>query len=433
MQVLFNITTCILGMVSMLIFFHTFFDKRKQQIPLFVLLFCFLAVELLTSIIPTVVHISTESLNTVLLTLFSFLLSFMLTFLYTATLRHRLFVTLSYHVINILCELFVFTIFPASQDESLVAASHQPNYLWSLLSTCLALCIIIVLCHILRMCKNNYSVRYTATMLITPILSVLSIIVAIDYPDYRIHGTYLYQICLVLCLYIINAAHFYLFNYVVRSKQLASENRRLQEQLDFQTNKYQQISTAYKNTRSMLHDTKQHFLYLGSCIDSENYAAIKEYLPTAIKNLEQSYNRINTGNLVIDAFVSNYLSIAENENITFYTDIKVDTNHIPVSDYDLCIILGNLLDNCLNAVRRIIPPKKREITVQLFTKEGNFVIHITNSYVPGEHHSKEEEPFLHGYGCKNVEQITLKSNGSYSYWAEREQYTAIVSLPYELS
>lgn len=432
MQVLFNIITCILGMVSMLIFFHTFFDKRKQQIPLFVLPFCFFTVELLTSAIPVIVHTPTESLNTILLTLFSFLLTLLLTYLYSATLRHRLFITLSYHVICILSEVFVYTMFPASQVESLVSDSQQSNYLWSLLSACISLCITIVLCHILRMCKHSYSVKYTAAMLITPILSIGIIIVTIDHPDYRIHGTYLYQLCLILCLFIVNAVHYYLFNYVVRSNQLASENQSLQEQIDFQTNKYQQISTAYKNTRSMLHDTKQHFLYLESCIESENYAAMKEYLPTAIKNLEQSYNRINTGNLVIDAFVSNYLSIAENENITFHTDIKVDTNHIPVSDYDLCIILGNLLDNCIHAVRQITPPKERKITVQLFTKDGNFVIHITNSYYPEEHHSKKEDSLLHGYGCKNVEQITLKSNGSYSCWIENETYTAIVSLPYEL-
>lgn len=432
MQVLFNIVTCLLDMLSMLLFFHTFFDKRKPQIPLFILPLCFFTTELLTSVIPTVVHVGKESLNTILLTLFSFFLTLLLTYLYSATFRHRLFVTLSSHVIRILSEFFVFTVFPASQTESLVSDNQQTNYLWGLLSACVSLCAIIVLCHILRIHNHNYSAKYTAAMLITPILSIGIIIVTIDYPNYRIHETLFYQLCLVICLYIINAIHYYLFNYVVRSNQLTSENQLLQEQIDFQTNKYQQISTAYKNTRSMLHDTKQHFLYLESCIDNENYNAMKEYLPTAIKNLEQSYNRINTGNLVIDAFVSNYLSIAENENIVFSTDIKVNINHIPVSDYDLCIILGNLLDNSIHAVRQILAPKERKIIVQLFTKDGNFVIHITNSYYPDEPKNKKDDILFHGYGCQNIEQITLKSNGTYSYWVENEMYTATVSLPYNI-
>ena len=42
-----------------------------------------------------------------------------------------------------------------------------------------------------------------------------------------------------------------------------------------------------------------------------------------MEDIEQSYNRINTGNLVIDAFVSNHMSIAEKENIEFRTDIQV--------------------------------------------------------------------------------------------------------------
>ena len=53
--------------------------------------------------------------------------------------------------------------------------------------------------------------------------------------------------------------------------------------------------------------------------------------------MEQTFNRINTGNLVIDSFVSNYMMLAEHNNIVFKTNIKVDLDNIQISDYDFSI------------------------------------------------------------------------------------------------
>ena len=242
---------------------------------------------------------------------------------------------------------------------------------------------------------------------------------------------YIYQIVLIAFFYIINIINYYLFDYVIRAQQLKEENHQLEKQLIFQSNKYQQISTTYKSTRSILHDTKQHFFYLDHCIEQENYSSLKNYLPNAIKKMENAYTRINTGNLVIDAFVSNYSAIAESEGISFKTDIKLQLEHIPINDYDLCIILGNLLDNCMNAVRAITIPQNKEIFVHLFTKEGNFVIHITNTF-NNTNIDNEKSSLYHGYGCKNIENITTKHNGSYTFYTEENTYTAVVSLPFSI-
>lgn len=431
MQLTFNIITCILGAISMFIFFNTFFEEKKH-VSFCVIAFCLLSFHISTSFAPLLIHTQSESLNTNILIALSLLLVFLSTFLYDVKLHHRIFISLCYQVIGILSEIFVYVLFPPSQEESLVATDLQPNYIWNLLSSVIALIIIILLCYIMRTVKNDFSIQYTITVLITPILSIVCIIYTIDFSTYKLNNIYPYQCLLVLGFYIINAIHYFLFTYVIRSNKLELENQRLQEQILFQTNKYQQISAAYKNTRSILHDTKQHFFFLDNCINSQSYSAMKDYLPTAIQKLEQSYNRINTGNLVIDAFVSNYLSIAENENINFNTDIKIDLNHIPINDYDLCIILGNLLDNCIEAVRTISHPKEREIDVHIFTKSGNFVIHICNSYYPDLQGSEKKNSLIHGYGCKNIEQITLKSNGTYSSMIEDDKYIAIVSIPYKL-
>lgn len=80
---------------------------------------------------------------------------------------------------------------------------------------------------------------------------------------------------------------------------------------------------------------------------------INPYIKESIDVLEASYNLINTGNLVIDSFVSNYIAIAKEQNIEFISDIRVQNYRIPIKDFDLCVIIGNMLENSLHAVNEI--------------------------------------------------------------------------------
>lgn len=232
----------------------------------------------------------------------------------------------------------------------------------------------------------------------------------------------------VLGLLVSNIVNYFLLDSILQIHTLEEKERELNRQLDFQANKYQQISTAYRNTRSLMHDTKKHFLYIRESLLNKNYSEITDYLSTAIERIENSYNRINTGNLVIDAFVSNHLSLATQENIEFRTKIQLQKENIYIDDYDLSVILGNLLDNSLNACRKITVPAKRQIEVELFTTNLEFVIHISNT-VAREVIKNTSNDLLHGYGTTNVENITRQYKGTYTYYIEDGFYHAIVSIP----
>lgn len=147
-----------------------------------------------------------------------------------------------------------------------------------------------------------------------------------------------------------------------------------------------------------------------------------------MQDIEHSYNRVNTGNLVIDAFVSNHLSIAERENIEFRTDIQVALSNIQVDDYDFSIILGNLLDNCINACREIQSPAPRQIAVSIHTSSRELLIHIYNT-ISSKEKKKANDELQHGYGTTNIENITLKYYGTYTHYIEKNMYHAIVAIP----
>ncbi len=430
MQAILQNITFFLNIISLFIFFSAFLGKPIfRTLPFGITFICISSCSFLE---PYLFYHLTEQTNTIFLMLYSFLLTFITSCLYESSFKHKLFISISYQAFGILSEALVYFLVPSSQKQTIVDDNLNDTFIWSLLSNLILLCIVLVLCHFFKMRTIVPQTNYTIIVIATPILSIISILFVVDYASINIENLYIYQIVLIVFFYIINIINYYLFNYVIRTQQLKEEKNQLEKQIIFQSNKYLQISTAYKKTRSILHDTKQHFFYLDHCINQKDYSALKNYLPTAIENMENAYNRINTGNLVIDAFVSNYSAMAESEGISFQTDIKLQIEQIPINDYDLCVILGNLLDNCMNAIHAITIPQDKKIFVHLFMKEGNFVIHITNTF-NNTNITDDKSSLYHGYGCKNIENITTKHKGSYTFYTENNTYTAIVSLPFSIS
>lgn len=124
------------------------------------------------------------------------------------------------------------------------------------------------------------------------------------------------------------------------------------------------MSESYKTGRRIIHDIKYHNEALKKYIKNHEYEALDNHLTAYTDSIESTYASVGTGNLVIDSLITNYHNIASSKKIIFTTSIMIEKAKIPVSDYDLCIILGNLLDNSLHACE-ILPVYTAGIVVKL--------------------------------------------------------------------
>ena len=80
-----------------------------------------------------------------------------------------------------------------------------------------------------------------------------------------------------------------------------------------------------------------------------------------------------------------------------------------MDDYDFCIILGNLLDNAINAL------SKSGITdafykVEMYDDFQKLIIHTQNPYQHSKAH-KDYNALEHGFGTENIKNIVTKYNG----------------------
>ncbi len=278
--------------------------------------------------------------------------------------------------------------------------------------------------------KKQADSVYTLLVLIMPVLSLI-ILITIPGSDKLTETQALISSIGMAGILFANIANYYLIERLVYINDLKQNNIRLENQLVFQAEKYRQISASYRTSQSIIHDIKKHFLYIQNSIKLNELDGLSHYMSDSINELENAYSIINTGNLVIDSLVSNYMAIASHENIKFDTDINIVKENIEISDYDLCIILGNLLDNALNACRKLAPHAEKKIIIHMATFEHHFLIDITNTYSKANANDSKDN-LLHGYGTVNVEKTTNKNLGTYVVYEEGDCYRATVSLPINL-
>ena len=201
---------------------------------------------------------------------------------------------------------------------------------------------------------------------------------------------------------------------MIKYHDLRERHQILTYQLKAQKEKYAQISSSYRETRRIVHDTKKHYLAIDSHIEKEQYTKLREYLKEALYDLDNTYSKINTGNLVIDALVSNSVNIANERGIVMEYDIHIDKDIIKTDDYDLSIIIGNLLENAINACSDSIVKDKPKLQLTIFTDNDNNLVFKLKNPIPASKKSSDSETNLyHGYGLENVKNTVSKLNGTY--------------------
>ena len=122
-----------------------------------------------------------------------------------------------------------------------------------------------------------------------------------------------------------------------------------------------------------------------------------------------------SGNTIIDGLVNYKLQSVASENIKVETEIVVP-EQLNIDIADFITLLGNLLDNALEALKKV-DREQRILTIKIVFSQERLIGRITNTYC-GEIHQKDDkiltskkEKQKHGYGLSNVEKIIKKYNG----------------------
>lgn len=179
---------------------------------------------------------------------------------------------------------------------------------------------------------------------------------------------------------------------------------------------------------------KNHVICIENLIkEGKSESAIK-YINNLQNKAFKTYTWINTGNDVVDAVLNQKKSEASSKNINM--DVKVSIpKDIGIEPLDLCTILGNALDNSIEANEKIQDEAQRYIKVIMNPYKDYLFIEISNPSIinpideDGKLRTTKKDKENHGFGIKSIESVVEKYNGMLSYEYVNGKFILNIMVP----
>ena len=208
-------------------------------------------------------------------------------------------------------------------------------------------------------------------------------------------------------------------------KTIIYQNKLMKQQMD-------EIENIYMTMRGWRHDYHNHLQSLKGYLSLNQVEQMKNYLNELETDLDSIDTLYHSGNLQLDSILNAKLAIAEKGQIRIHCDASIPPQ-LHVSDLDLCVILGNLLDNAIESCRKIKDPDERFIRVYIGILKKQLYISITNA--TSETVKQRTDHYFttkrgdHGHGLKRVDQVVKKYDGYLNRQNEPGVFATEIVLP----
>lgn len=195
---------------------------------------------------------------------------------------------------------------------------------------------------------------------------------------------------------------------------------------------YQEVENMYRQIRGWRHDYRNHIQMMKVLAANGDMEGLRAYLDELDEDLNTVDTVVKTGNAMADAILNSKISLAKAKDI----QVRVDA-HIPVkllmSKLDLCVIIGNLFDNAIEA-SIALPPKERMIRVymdmkgtQLYISFTNFTAQKKRKKIGGLFQTTKGDG--HGFGLVRIDNIIERLDGYLSRNSEDGAFTTEILIP----
>lgn len=235
------------------------------------------------------------------------------------------------------------------------------------------------------------------------------------------------QIIVAPVLITINLSVYYL-HYRIKIYSLADrENKILKQQNEYVRISYEEYESQWSNLSKMRHDLKNSCVLEMDYLEKGRYDLLMAHYKKKVGAVKNREKFIYTGNIGIDSIVNFKLDAAKKMRITVEKTIQIN-GQVSIDHVDLNILIGNLMDNAMEAAGGM-DAGKRKIKLVMRTDKTAFFLEINNGF-KGERIRNEKGVFLtnkrekkyHGIGLKSVEGIVKKYDGQMVIDSQKSEF-----------
>ena len=196
---------------------------------------------------------------------------------------------------------------------------------------------------------------------------------------------------------------------------------------------YTEVQHIYDQMRGWRHDYHNHIQAMKAFLTLGQEAEHHEYLKKLDADLTSVDNLIKTGNVMVDAILNSKITIATAGEINLNAKASVP-GELSVSEIDLSIIIGNLLDNAIESCLKLLNPEDRFIRIYIGKHKSMLYISVSNAAgVKNQDRiwRTTKKSHLHGFGIKRIDRIVAKYGGFVNRQSEDGVFATEINLPME--
>ncbi len=195
---------------------------------------------------------------------------------------------------------------------------------------------------------------------------------------------------------------------------------------------YEEVENMYKQIRGWRHDYRNHIQVMKAYAANGDLHAIQKYLDELETDLSTVDTVIKTGNPMADAILNSKISLAKSRHVPVKADVFIPLA-LKTSEIDLCVIIGNLFDNAIEA-SMALPEEKRLIRIYMDMKNTQLYISFTN-FTATKKQQKKNGKFQttkgkgHGFGLVRMDTIIERLDGYINRNSEDGAFTTEILIP----
>lgn len=255
---------------------------------------------------------------------------------------------------------------------------------------------------------RDLPVKYWILIMVIPTFSIFILQFMIDSITLNAeHTNYVTLFLAISGVVYINITMFHFFESYENNIKLKYLERLQQQEQE----NYSMLALTHKQMREFKHDIENQFSVLHDLLESDKTEKALEYLDTLGVFVRRSNCLCHTGNNAVDSIVNTKGSLAQTYGIEFICRVNI-VSEIKADEMELCRILGNGLDNSIEACERLENVKKH-ILLSISEEKDNLYIAISNTSdsVDTENLFTKKKTGMHGIGVNSIKSSVERLKG----------------------
>lgn len=216
--------------------------------------------------------------------------------------------------------------------------------------------------------------------------------------------------------------------YVIYQRKEIAFYKLQQEELDQYAT---EVETVYRQLRGIKHDYRNHLQGMSAFIETNQLSELQDYIHQLNNELNQVDTIIRTGNTMVDALVNTKLTIAQEKGVELHAT-AIAPEKLSIENVDLAIILGNLLNNAIEATTQMHGNNTEQfIRLYIAPMKDNLYISVTNTMKknPQPRFLSLKAPNRQGYGINRIDQAVEKYHGLVNRQWEDGIFATEITIP----